>query len=109
MIGNIVAAGSGFTMTASRWTVFAELDWIASRIVQAEDRVWRRGQKFICMSEHLVVEGTSDAHMVGIFLRKLEIEQAALDDSTLPKLDLEQQMLLERMNDLDAQRHISTS
>ena len=99
MVGNLIAAGVGHTMTASRWVVFAELDFVATRITQAEDRVHRIGQNRGCMSEHLVVEGTSDSHMVQVFLERLKIERNALDIEALPLLSLEQNLMEEKAQD----------
>ncbi len=89
MIANITAGGTGYTMTAARFVVFAELDWLPSLIEQAEDRAWRRGQEKSVLAQHLVVEGSIDAHMVEVLLAKQMISKEALDydklDSTRTK------------------------
>ncbi len=81
LVGNLTAAGVGFTMTASSTVVCAELDWVPSVMEQAEDRAWRRGQKNAVLVQHLVVEGSLDAHLVEVLLAKQEIVSAALDVS----------------------------
>ena len=45
IICNFVAGGVGVTLTRSRTVVLAELDWVASTIMQAIDRVHRIGAK----------------------------------------------------------------
>lgn len=85
MVANMVAGGTGYTMTAARFVVFAELDWLPSNIEQAEDRAWRRGQKNAVLCQHLVVEGTLDSKFVETLLKKQSISHEILDDSTLDK------------------------
>jgi SNF2 family DNA or RNA helicase len=79
MIGNLTAAGVGFTMTAACIVVCAELDWVPSVMEQAEDRAWRRGQQRSVLVQHLVVEGSLDAHLVNVLIEKQRIIDSALD------------------------------
>lgn len=84
-IGNIVAAGTGFTMTAATVVVFAELDWVPAKIEQAEDRAHRRGQKSQVLVQHLAVEGSVDARLIEVLLEKQAVIHDALDDDALPE------------------------
>jgi SNF2 family DNA or RNA helicase len=86
MIGNIHAAGAGFTMTASDWVIFAELDWVPAVIEQAEDRAWRRGQLNAVLVQHLAVEGSVDCRFVEVLIDKMQITHAALDANALSVL-----------------------
>ena len=85
MLGNITAAGTGFTMTAGTIVVFAELDWVPARVEQAEDRAHRRGQTEMVLVQHLAVEGSLDVRLVEVLLQKQLVVGAALDHETLPE------------------------
>lgn len=78
-IGNIAAAGVGYTMTASSIVVFAELSWLPNEMEQAEDRAWRIGQLNSVLVQHLVVDGSLDARMAEVLLERMEIMTNALD------------------------------
>jgi SNF2 family DNA or RNA helicase len=63
-IGNIHAAGVGFTMTRASDVAFAEGDWVPAIIEQCEDRVCRIGQTAAkIMSYFLVANGSLDARI----------------------------------------------
>jgi SNF2 family DNA or RNA helicase len=63
-IGNIHAAGVGFTMTRAHDVAFAESDWVPSIIEQCEDRACRIGQTAEkIMSYFLVANGSLDARI----------------------------------------------
>lgn len=79
MIANMVAGGTGYTMTAASIVVFVELDWTPAIIEQAEDRAWRRGQKNSVLCQHLVVDGSLDSKFVSILLEKQNITNKVLD------------------------------
>jgi len=79
ILGNIGAMGVGWTLTAARFVNFFELSWVPRDVEQAEDRIWRIGQKNECVSQHLVVEGSSDAQMVVKLLERMENIAKTLD------------------------------
>jgi SNF2 family DNA or RNA helicase len=83
MVANYVAGGTGYTMTASNIVVCAELEWSPYLIEQAEARAWRRGQRKSVLSQHLAVEGSSDARLVEVLLEKQTIVKDALDFDAL--------------------------
>lgn len=78
-IGNIAAAGVGFTLTASHFVVFAELSWVPSELEQAEDRAWRIGQEHWVLVQHLVVDGSLDARLIEVIIDRMETISRALD------------------------------
>jgi SNF2 family DNA or RNA helicase len=100
-IGNITAAGVGFTMTAASTVVFAELDWVPAKIEQAEDRAWRIGQTNAVLIMHLAVENSLDAHLVNVVLEKQAVIHNALDaDASLPpNLTVDEILAYERQQD----------
>lgn len=79
-IGQIQAAGEGITLTASDTVCFAELDWVPGRMKQAEDRLHRVGQKANVLVQHLVGEGTFDAWMSELLIKKSLNAGIALGD-----------------------------
>ena len=79
-VGNIQAAGVGITLTAANTVIFAELDWVPGNVTQAEDRCHRIGQKNFVQVQHIVLEGTIDAHLARTLLAKQAILDQALDN-----------------------------
>ncbi len=78
-IGNIAAAGVGFTLTASSIVVFAELSWLPNEMEQAEDRAWRIGQINAVLIQYLVIDGSLDARMAEVLVERMENISHALD------------------------------
>lgn len=77
-IGNILAAGTGHTLTKAQHVVFAELDWVPGNVKQAEDRCHRIGQTDTVFVYHLVVDNSIDVILANTIVAKMEIEEAAL-------------------------------
>jgi SWI/SNF-related matrix-associated actin-dependent regulator of chromatin subfamily A-like protein 1 len=79
-IGNIQAAGNGITLApASSRCIFAELSWTPAEITQCEDRLHRIGTKDSVHVQHLVLEGSLDAMMVKVLIKKQRILDAVLE------------------------------
>jgi SWI/SNF-related matrix-associated actin-dependent regulator 1 of chromatin subfamily A len=78
-IGQIQAAGTGLTLTASSHVVFVELDWTPGMMSQAEDRCHRIGQEDNVLVQHLVLEDSLDAKMAKTLVRKQAIVTRVLD------------------------------
>lgn len=75
-IGNIQAAGTGITLTASSTVIFAELDWVPGNLSQAEDRCHRISQKDNVLVQHLVYDGSIDHNLLeAIFEKQSVIER----------------------------------
>ena len=79
-VGNINAAGVGFTLTASDQVVFAELDWTPGNMEQAEDRANRMGQTNLVDVHYVVAAGSMDQKLAGTLDYKRENITAVLDD-----------------------------
>ena len=85
-IGNIQAAGVGITLTASSLAVFAEQDWVPGNISQCEDRIHRIGAVNPVLIQHLVYEGSIDAKMAKMIVKKQEmIDQVVNHEQDIPK------------------------
>jgi len=85
-IGSITAAGVGITLTAASKVVFAELDWVPGNLTQAEDRCHRIGQHDSVLVQHIVMDGSLDAHMAYILVNKQEVIEQAMDDVQMPEV-----------------------
>lgn len=86
-IGNLIAAGTGITLTAASHVVFAELSWVPGEVSQAEDRCHRIGQKESVLVQHLVLAGSIDAVMAKTIVAKQQVIETALDQKLDPKLE----------------------
>lgn len=78
-LGSVTAAGVGITLTAASLVIFAELDWVPATVTQAEDRCHRIGQADSVLVQHIVVDGSLDARMAQMLVRKQAIADRALD------------------------------
>ena len=78
-VGSITAAGVGLTLTAADHAVFAELDWTPANISQAEDRIHRIGQQDAVLIQHIVFDGSLDAKMADLVVKKQKIADESLD------------------------------
>lgn len=74
-----ITAAEGWTLTAASRELFVEFDWRWGVQKQAEDREDRIGQLEQVYIQYLVFDGSLDALMAKQVVRKLEIEEVALD------------------------------
>lgn len=70
---SITAANSGITLTQANLVVFAELFWNPGILVQAEDRVYRIGQKNSVIIQYLCAKGTADDQIWPLVNEKLSV------------------------------------
>jgi SWI/SNF-related matrix-associated actin-dependent regulator 1 of chromatin subfamily A len=78
-IGNILAAGTGLTLTASSHAIIVEPDWVPANNIQFEDRAHRIGQKNPVLIEYLAMEKTVDIQVLKTNARKLDIIERSTD------------------------------
>lgn len=71
IIGNILAAGTGITLTAADTCVFIEQDWTPANMAQAIDRLHRIGQKENVHIIFLAARGTLDSRIIQVLRKKI--------------------------------------
>ena len=80
-IGNVQAAGTGITLTAASDAVFIECGWVASQLLQAEDRIHRIGAKNACTIYYMAVPDTIDEKIIDIVNYKAKMHTKIFDES----------------------------
>ncbi|MCS6800314.1 MAG: SNF2-related protein [Chloroflexota bacterium] len=70
LVGNLVAAGVGLTMTAATHVIFNDLDWVPANHWQAEDRIYRIGQTRPAFITYLVATETLDDFVAAVLEQK---------------------------------------
>jgi SWI/SNF-related matrix-associated actin-dependent regulator 1 of chromatin subfamily A len=70
---SITAANSGITLTEANLVLFAELFWNPGILVQAEDRVYRIGQRNSVMIQYLCAKSTADDFIWPLVNDKLSV------------------------------------
>ena len=90
LVGNIVAAGVGHTLTAARHIVVAELPWTPGDLQQVEDRLDRIGQTRNVLS-HIMLGAngipTVDERLMAILNDKAGVTGMALDGKAASIVD----------------------
>lgn len=88
LIGNIQAAGTGLTLTASSAVAFLELPWTPGELSQAEDRCHRIGQKDTVNVYYLLADDTIEGRIVKLLDEKRKIIDSTLDGKETEDIDL---------------------
>jgi SWI/SNF-related matrix-associated actin-dependent regulator 1 of chromatin subfamily A len=70
---SITAANSGITLTEASLVLFAELFWNPGILVQAEDRVYRIGQRNSVLIQYLCAKSTADDYIWPLVNEKLSV------------------------------------
>ena len=69
-VGNMIAAGTGITLTRATNTIINDMDWVPGNHLQAEDRTHRIGQKNACNIIYQVAKGAEiDEIMARVLLK----------------------------------------
>lgn len=71
-IGNIIAAGTGITLTRASTCILAELDWTPANIAQAIDRIHRITQVNPVMVYYMLAKDSLDEHIIDIVQQKIK-------------------------------------
>ena len=72
IIVSIRAGGEGINLQTASTAIFLELDWTPARILQAEDRLHRIGQKKQVDYYYLIAQYTIEEEMYSTIIEKLE-------------------------------------
>jgi SWI/SNF-related matrix-associated actin-dependent regulator 1 of chromatin subfamily A len=108
-VGNITAAGQAITLTAASIVVFAEIDWVPGKVLQAEDRAHRIGQEESVLIQHLVIDGSIDARLTKAIVEKQEMIERNVDgggEEVVKEVDLSntEQIILREKEKLAAKQ-----
>lgn len=83
MVGNVIAAGVGLTLTASSTVCFLELPWSPSQVEQASDRCHRIGQTDTVNVYFLVGSDTIDIEIAELLDSKSKVVNAILNGTDI--------------------------
>jgi len=82
-LGNIIAAGIGFNLTAATQVVFNDLDWVPANHWQAEDRAYRIGQTRTVNVTYMVASNTIDDFVHSVLEKKGALVSAVVDGTAM--------------------------
>jgi SWI/SNF-related matrix-associated actin-dependent regulator 1 of chromatin subfamily A len=82
-LGNIIAAGIGFNLTAATQVVFNDLDWVPANHWQAEDRAYRIGQTRTVNVTYMVAANTIDDFVQSVLEKKGALVSAVVDGTAM--------------------------
>jgi SWI/SNF-related matrix-associated actin-dependent regulator 1 of chromatin subfamily A len=82
-LANIIAGGTGLTLTAATQVVFNDLDWVPANHWQAEDRAYRIGQTRTVNVTYVVGEETIDAFVQTVLETKAALVRNIVEGEAL--------------------------
>lgn len=88
----ITTLGAGseiITLTRSSHVIIGEMNWIPAKLIQAEDRCFRIGQKKSVNIYYFLLENSVDTHMARIVEDKFKSISAILDVNVKDESDIE--------------------
>lgn len=89
MVINIIAGGTGITLTAASTMIINDIDWVPGNVEQAEGRIWRGGQTETAMIYYPVAVGCEmDELLVDVITSKSATINAAIDGGSADEIDL---------------------
>jgi SWI/SNF-related matrix-associated actin-dependent regulator 1 of chromatin subfamily A len=83
-IGNMDAAGMAISLSAADVDVFAELDYVPSKIDQCEERIWLFDKTNPCTHIKVVVEDSLEERVAELLEMRQEIVRKAISAKALP-------------------------
>ena len=79
LVGDVRAAGHGFTLAAASQVLFVDYAWTAAEHLQAEDRAHRIGQQRLVTVTYLSAVDTIDEEVEALLGQKLEVAARLID------------------------------
>jgi SWI/SNF-related matrix-associated actin-dependent regulator 1 of chromatin subfamily A len=93
-VGNIQAAGVGITLTAANALAFVELGWTPMEHDQAEDRIYRIGQKSDSVNiYYLLAENTIEEQIAKLIDEKRKVITSIVDGSIVEESSMLSELL----------------
>jgi SNF2 family DNA or RNA helicase len=80
LIATIDSVGVGVSLAYADVAVFAELDYVPAKLLQAEGRLYRQGQTRTVTIQYLVAEGSVDEWIADAVLGKLGVAASVVGD-----------------------------
>ena len=80
-IAPIATAGVGLNLQRAADALFVERIWTPSGMIQAEDRIWRLGQRRPVTITYLDAAGTVDEHVAQVIDAKQRLINAIVEDA----------------------------
>jgi SNF2 family DNA or RNA helicase len=77
---NLIAGGTGITLTAGTHVIFQDLDWVPANHAQAEYRCYRLGQTASVTVEYFLAGGTLDSYIAQLLELKVRLIEAVEAD-----------------------------
>lgn len=82
LVCGIAAVSEGLTLTASYTSLFTELMWNPSRMLQAEDRIYRIGQSMPVTIYYLIMLGSIEEKIARMIDGKMELVNSVLGEES---------------------------
>jgi len=98
LIGQIQAAGTGYTFTAASHAAIIELPWTPSQLSQAEDRLHRITQENAVTIHYLLAQDTIEEKMARLLDKKAEVVAAVTDGEDVQQESLLTELMNEYLN-----------
>lgn len=91
LVGNIIASGTGLTLTSGRHHISASLPWTSADLLQCEDRLSRHGQSREVVSHIMLADlddiVSIDQRMIALLEMKNDVLTSVLDGKDTDLLD----------------------
>jgi hypothetical protein len=97
LVCSITAAGVGLTLTRAQDMFFAERTWRPYDLVQAEDRIYRIGQKNNATITYYDAAGTIDEYLAEMLVQKMRAAEEVINGTDPSDEDEAASFLLEAM------------
>ena len=95
-LGTLETAGEGVTLTRANRVIFSEQDWKSKLMVQAEDRLHRRGQEHDSVFvEYVVLENSLDNNIITVLNQDIDTIAGTVGMSDSARINRTEEEILE--------------